>query len=159
MSRRYCTTQQTLITTQFCSYDGAYGWGEFLQVSGVQVVYNISAEPLHRVQSVQVLCANCEVPHYEPLLTNGTTYRILVSSFLNTGGDGFEVFRKPSVEVLPGTELDATKEYLRQLKIVYPAVEWRLQLIKSTSGGAALVALTWMVLSAVLVSMSTAWSS
>lgn len=141
------------------SYDGVLGYGEFLQMSGLRVVYNISAKPLHRVQSVHILCANCEVPQYEPLQTNGTVYRVLVSSFLNTGGDGFEMLHKPNVEELEGTEMNATLDYLKQLKIVYPAVEWRVQLIGTPSGAAALVALTWMVLAALGVSMSSSWSS
>lgn len=128
-------------------------------MSGLRVVYNISAQPFHRVQSVHILCANCEVPHHEPLQTNGTVYRILVSSFLNTGGDGFEMLNKPNVEVLEGTEMNATLDYLKQLMIVYPAVEWRVQLIGKPSGAASLAALSWMVLVALGASMSRASSS
>lgn len=135
------------------SYDGASGWGEFLQVSGLRVTYNVSLPAHHRVTDVQVLCAACDVPSYGPLLTN-TTYRVLMSSFLNTGGDGFEMLRKPSVETLPGDEKDATEALLRQLAVVYPSVERRITIHGEPSGAQALMALSWVML---VAAVTTSW--
>lgn len=66
--------------------------GEFLQMSGVRVVYNMKKEPGHRVQSVDVLCANCEIPAYSQLDLK-KEYRIIISYFLYNGGDGFTLFK------------------------------------------------------------------
>lgn len=66
--------------------------GEFLQLSGLHVVYNISKEPDNRVESVNVLCSNCLVPLYENLDPNHQ-YGIIISSFLYEGGDGFTMFK------------------------------------------------------------------
>lgn len=66
--------------------------GEFLQLSGMHVVYNISKTPGDRVESVQVLCSNCLVPIYEKLDPN-RQYGIIVSSFVYDGGDGYSMFK------------------------------------------------------------------
>lgn len=66
--------------------------GEFLQVSGLKVVFNITKSPGQRVESVKVLCSTCEVPFYEPLDLN-REYGVLLSSFIKDGGDGFIMFK------------------------------------------------------------------
>lgn len=72
-------------------YDGVSGFGEFLQMSGIQVTYNLTKPSNERVESVHVLCARCNIPSYYPLnLTS--TYKIILSAFLQRGGDGFTMF-------------------------------------------------------------------
>lgn len=66
--------------------------GEFLQMSGMHVVYNISNAPGERVVSANVLCSNCSVPSYENLDPN-RQYGIIISTYLYDGGDGFSMFK------------------------------------------------------------------
>lgn len=47
----------------------------------------------NRVVSVDVMCRKCIVPEYQPL-DPIAVYRILVGSYIGSGGDGFEVFPK-----------------------------------------------------------------
>lgn len=73
--------------------------GEFLQLSGLHVAYNISKTPCERVESVSVLCSSCSVPFYESLDPN-RQYGIIISSFLYEGGDGFTMFQVSSRDLL-----------------------------------------------------------
>lgn len=67
------------------------GNGEFLQMSGVHVTYNLSKPSGSRVESVQTLCTECSVPRFFDL-DKSRTYKVIISSFLNEGGDGFDMF-------------------------------------------------------------------
>lgn len=69
----------------------------FLQMSGMRVVYNIQKKIGDRVESVEVLCSDCEVPVYEKLDVK-KTYGIIMDSFLYNGGDGFTMFKVKSSE-------------------------------------------------------------
>jgi 2',3'-cyclic-nucleotide 2'-phosphodiesterase (5'-nucleotidase family) len=63
----------------------------FLQLSGVHVVYNVSQPVGERVKSVDVLCRQCDVPVYEPLSVE-KMYRMIVPSWIASGGNGFTMF-------------------------------------------------------------------
>lgn len=66
--------------------------GEFLQVSGLKVVYNITKPPGDRVESVKVLCSTCQVPNYQ-IIDPHRVYGVIVSSFVFEGGDGFTMLQ------------------------------------------------------------------
>lgn len=66
--------------------------GEFLQMSGMQVVYDLTKLPGHRVRSVQVRCADCNVPHFEDL-DPAKIYGVIMTRFIYNGGDGFTMFK------------------------------------------------------------------
>lgn len=63
----------------------------FLQMSGAHVVYNLNKSPGQRVQSVEILCANCGTPVYEPL-NEEKIYGVILESYVYKGGDGFTMF-------------------------------------------------------------------
>lgn len=44
-----------------------------------------------RIVSVEVLCRKCEIPEYHPLDPN-EIYRVIVGSYMASGGDSFDVF-------------------------------------------------------------------
>lgn len=60
-------------------------------MSGIHVTYNLSAQALLRIQNVEVLCTDCLVPRYE-LLDDEKIYKIITSSYLSFGGDGYTIF-------------------------------------------------------------------
>lgn len=72
-------------------YSLEIGNGEFLQMSGIHVTYNLSKPSGSRVELVQTLCTECEVPRFYDLDIS-KTYKVIISSFLNEGGDGFDMF-------------------------------------------------------------------
>lgn len=61
-----------------------------LQVSGLKVTFDYTKPVNKRVISVLARCADCDVPTYEPL-DPAKTYRVITSSFLQGGGDGYSM--------------------------------------------------------------------
>lgn len=66
--------------------------GEFLQMSGIQVRYNVSDPSGHRVKSVKVVCTECGVPTYHQLDTK-EYYSVIITDFIYDGGDDYKVFK------------------------------------------------------------------
>lgn len=99
--------------------------GQFLQVSGLKIIYNLKNPPGKRVTSISTLCGLCKIPTYSGL-NESATYNILIPAFLSTGGDGFSFLSDiPSIP-LSYDELDSTSTYLQEYSPVYPAVEGRI---------------------------------
>lgn len=73
-------------------YSDVVGRGEFMQMSGVRVVYNMTRSVGNRVVSAIVLCTYCDIQNYE-YLDPDRTYGVLVSSFVFEGGDGYQMFK------------------------------------------------------------------
>ncbi|XP_072907788.1 5'-nucleotidase-like isoform X1 [Hemitrygon akajei] len=100
--------------------------GEFLQVSGIQVEFNLKRPPGSRVVRLNVLCADCRVPHYQPLLDT-KTYKIVANSYIANGGDGFAMLKSGALRHDTGnTDISVVSSYMKQLQVVYPAVEGRI---------------------------------
>uniref|UniRef100_A0A672ZAK6 5'-nucleotidase n=1 Tax=Sphaeramia orbicularis TaxID=375764 RepID=A0A672ZAK6_9TELE len=73
------------------------GTGEFLQVSGFQVEFDLSKPPGHRVKTLKILCVDCRVPRYEPV-QDQTVYKIVLPSYLVIGGDGFTMIKNEKLK-------------------------------------------------------------
>uniref|UniRef100_A0A8C1C938 5'-nucleotidase n=1 Tax=Cyprinus carpio carpio TaxID=630221 RepID=A0A8C1C938_CYPCA len=71
--------------------------GEFLQVSGILVVYDLSKSPGNRVKSVNMLCTECRVPRYEPLNPK-KVYKVVLPSYLVDGGDGYSMIKEQKLK-------------------------------------------------------------
>jgi len=57
----------------------------------MHVVYNLDRPIGSRVHNVTLLCLECDIPRYEPL-NSDKEYKILTSSFVAGGGDGYSMF-------------------------------------------------------------------
>lgn len=66
--------------------------GEFLQMSGIHVTYDMGKKPGQRVHSIEVLCNECDIPSYQKLDID-KQYGIIITSFLYYGGDVFDMFQ------------------------------------------------------------------
>ncbi|XP_055546948.1 protein 5NUC-like [Wyeomyia smithii] len=108
-------------------YDGSQGYGEFLQMSGVQVVFDLSKPPGQRVASVEVRCALCLTPTFAPLY-DYDRHKIIISQFLWEGGDGYTMFSGRNFRALEWNDYEITELYLNRSSPVYPAIEWRITL-------------------------------
>lgn len=83
---------------------GHYGY-KFLEVrgqpspppSGIRVEYDLSREPGQRVRSLRMLCTGCRVPRYEAV-EEEALYRVVLPSYLVTGGDGFSMIRDETLK-------------------------------------------------------------
>lgn len=102
--------------------------GAFLQVSGLQVLYNSDMPEGSRVVSVEVRCASCTVPSYSPL--NFTQYyKVILPQFLFEGGDGHIMTDEvhPEWIRMQKTVVEAVNQYLQHHSFVYPEVEGRIR--------------------------------
>lgn len=89
--------------------------GRFLQVSGFRVRYDLTKPNYSRVTSISVLCSNCSVPKYEPIVCP-ETYTIVTADFLTRGGDGFKFDKSVNVSDGGPIEHETLEEYVLKIK-------------------------------------------
>lgn len=103
--------------------------GEFLQVSGLRVEYDLSAKVGSRVSKVQVLCARCEIPQWEPLRKN-ESYGVLLPEFLVQGGDGYhmleELHNTPHCKAFNDTDFEIAVEYFTKRSPITTGLDGRI---------------------------------
>ncbi|KAK9956333.1 hypothetical protein ABG768_014075 [Culter alburnus] len=108
--------------------------GEFLQVSGFQLVYDLSKPPGNRVKSVNVLCTECQVPRYEPLNPK-KVYKVVLPSYLVDGGDGYSMIKDQKLKHDSGNlDIAVVASYISERKRVHPVLEGRIQFSSSCIG-------------------------
>ncbi|XP_004673718.1 PREDICTED: 5'-nucleotidase [Condylura cristata] len=125
--------------------------GEFLQVGGIHVVYDLSRNPGDRVIKLDVLCTQCRVPMYKPLQMD-KLYNVVLPSFLASGGDGFYMIRDEVIKHDSGDQdINVVSGYISKMKVVYPAVEGRIKFSAGSRchGNLSLVFLAFLVMSIV----------
>ncbi|XP_034436533.1 5'-nucleotidase [Hippoglossus hippoglossus] len=124
--------------------------GEFLQVSGFHVEFDLSRPPGRRVTSLLILCTACRVPLYEPV-EDETVYTVVLPSYMVIGGDRYAMIPKELVKHNSGDlDISVVSRFIAQRKKVYPPVEGRIRVNNSASGGQGRAAL--------VVSLSLLWS-
>ncbi|KAM4633706.1 5'-nucleotidase [Polymixia lowei] len=110
------------------------GTGEFLQVSGFHVEYDLSKAPGQRLKSLSVLCTECRVPRYEPVQMD-KVYKVVLTSYLVGGGDGFSMIKEERLKHDSGDlDIAVVASYITERKKVHPSVEGRIRLSSSASG-------------------------
>ncbi|KAM9842936.1 snake venom 5'-nucleotidase-like [Aulostomus maculatus] len=101
--------------------------GEFLQVSGIHVEYDLSKPVNQRVAALSMLCTNCRVPKYEPLDLE-KTYTVVMPSYIIDGGDSYHMIKEEMVKHNTGDmDISVLSKYISEMKRVYPAVEGRIR--------------------------------
>lgn len=135
--------------------NGETSRGEFLQVSGVQVKYDLNNPVGSRVLEVKVRCGLCSVPTYSPLQKD-KTYRLLLTSFLDSGGDGHNFLKEKGFNrmVEDFDEMEVVAWYMTKEGTVYPGEEGRIDVIKSTKGaGSRSVPLLALLVSSMIATL------
>jgi 2',3'-cyclic-nucleotide 2'-phosphodiesterase (5'-nucleotidase family) len=108
----------------------AYSFYNFLQFSGVHVVYNVTNPVNERVVSVDVLCRQCDVPKYEKLDLK-QWYRMVVPSFIGAGGNGFTMFKnRRNVKKGDKYDIQVVEEYLQKMSPVIQKKDGRIVVLK-----------------------------
>ncbi|VFV46575.1 5-nucleotidase isoform 1 preproprotein [Lynx pardinus] len=126
--------------------------GEFLQVGGIHVVYDLSRKPGDRVVKLDVLCTQCRVPSYEPLRMD-EIYKVILPSFLANGGDGFQMIKDEALRHDSGDQdINVVSGYILKMKVIYPAVEGRIKFSAGSHcrGSFSLTFLSFLAVSIVL---------
>nr|XP_034834351.1 uncharacterized protein LOC117990957 [Maniola hyperantus] len=83
--------------------------GQFLQYSGVEVVYDLAQKPGSRIVKAAAVCSEC--PELIDLQDN-YEYKVVTSTFIADGGDGYTMFETLPRDILPYNEVDSAIEYL-----------------------------------------------
>uniref|UniRef100_A0AAQ5X2H6 5'-nucleotidase n=1 Tax=Amphiprion ocellaris TaxID=80972 RepID=A0AAQ5X2H6_AMPOC len=105
--------------------------GEFLQVSGFHVEFDLSKPAGNRIRSLSILCTYCRVPHYEPV-EDETVYTVVLPSYMVKGGDGFSMIKNETLKHNSGDlDISVVSKYIIQRKKVYPSVEGRIKIYNS----------------------------
>ncbi|KAM4542225.1 snake venom 5'-nucleotidase-like [Odontesthes bonariensis] len=121
--------------------------GEFLQVSGIHVEYDLSKPANQRVVSLSMLCTECRVPKYEPLDLQ-RTYTVVMPSYMVDGGDSFSMIKEEILKHNTGDmDISVFSKYISEMKRVYPAVEGRITFRSSAVSPARCLGLLLLSLS------------
>uniref|UniRef100_A0A6B0VD47 5'-nucleotidase n=1 Tax=Ixodes ricinus TaxID=34613 RepID=A0A6B0VD47_IXORI len=116
--------------------------GSFLQVSGMRVVYDFKNTNSSENVTLEILCANCSIPKYEPVNPN-KTYKIVTTSFIAGGGDGFKFDKEvlQSKETEGRMDVEVFTDYVRKMSPIKTPEEGRVIMLNnnrpdgSNSGG------------------------
>lgn len=73
-------------------YSDTIGRGEFLQMTGLRVTYNLTKVVGERVISATIPCSFCSTPSYTELDPN-QKYSVVITSYLYEGGDEYSMFK------------------------------------------------------------------
>ncbi|EDV36773.2 uncharacterized protein Dana_GF13126, isoform B [Drosophila ananassae] len=99
----------------------------FLQVSGLMVTTNFRGPKGKRIESVNILCAECEVPAFEPL-DESLTYNVIVPASLVNGCEGHDFGQdaNSTQKKMRWNNRKAIMEYAKRCNIVIAEIEGRL---------------------------------
>lgn len=105
--------------------------GEFLQVSGFRVTFDLSRAVGMRVTSLRALCTHCRVPVYEDVVPD-QVYKVMVPSFLVSGGDGYSVIRDERLKHNSGDlDVSVVQDFVSKRRVIHTAVEGRIIILNS----------------------------
>lgn len=109
----------------------AYSYYNFLQFSGMKVVFNVTMPQFKRVVSVDVLCRKCDVPRFEKLDPT-KYYRMIIPSFIGAGGNGFVAFGNNRINYRAGDmkDIEIVEKYLVQLSPVIQKKDGRITILR-----------------------------
>ncbi|XP_065056302.1 snake venom 5'-nucleotidase-like [Rhopilema esculentum] len=104
--------------------------GQFLQVSGIRVQYDLDQPVGKRVVKATVRCSKCRVPAYVPI-ENNTVYKIIMSTWMRRGGDNFQMFVKHRIKLHPGEDaVRLVAEYIDYIDPIRTGVDERITFVK-----------------------------
>ncbi|GJQ78055.1 hypothetical protein Trydic_g2398 [Trypoxylus dichotomus] len=106
--------------------------GEFLQVSGLQLVYDMNRSKFNRLISAKVRCGSCDIPQYDDL-QDTNKYAIILSEYLAEGNRGYTMIPKSIINNVEEeiTDTQVLENYIRDNRIVQPEKQERIQLLNA----------------------------
>ncbi|XP_061719225.1 uncharacterized protein LOC133526563 [Cydia pomonella] len=102
--------------------------GQFLQFSGMKVVYDLLKPAGSRIVEAHAICSNCGNPELAEI-EDKHTYKLMMPTFLAEGGDGFGIFVGLPQEPVPYNELTCIYDYLKEFGTISPEVSDRIILL------------------------------
>uniref|UniRef100_A0A6B0VCU7 5'-nucleotidase n=1 Tax=Ixodes ricinus TaxID=34613 RepID=A0A6B0VCU7_IXORI len=132
------TMTGTQLKTMFNHGISKFTWyndpeGSFLQVSGMRVVYDFTKPNTSRTETLEILCAKCSIPRYESVVSN-KTYRIVTTSFIANGGDGFtfDTDVKKTMKTEGRMDVEVFTEYVRKMSPIKTPEEGRVIMLNNS---------------------------
>lgn len=104
--------------------------GQFLQISGMRVTYDLAEPPGSRVVFAEAICSNCG-NNALTAIKEDYEYKVLMCVFLAEGGDGYSIFEELPRDIVPYNELDTTIYYLGKHGLVSQEETSRITLLNS----------------------------
>ncbi|XP_058453625.1 apyrase-like [Malaya genurostris] len=102
---------------------------DFLQVSGLHIMYNITKPVGRRLISVDVRCRVCRVPRYEPLDMN-KVYRLAVAGWIGNGGNGYSMFSEHRTNLRIGPlDIVVLEEYVTKMTPILQGTDGRIRVV------------------------------
>lgn len=98
---------------------------EFLQLSGLKVVYDYNKPAGSRVIRALARCWACSILEYFKV-ENKEVYKIILPYIIAQGGDGFSMLADQPSHPLPYNELNSTIYYVQKYSPVRPELEGRI---------------------------------
>lgn len=110
---------------------GLISKGEFLQMAGMRVAYDVGRQPGDRVVKLEILCTACRVPVFEEVNLD-RWYRIGAVSYIVNGGDNFDFsFVKPQDRLDTGYEdVGVVIDYLNATSPVTIGLDGRISFVQ-----------------------------
>lgn len=133
------------------TYDVNGANDQFLQFSGIRVVYNISRSPGSRVVRAVVRCWACFVPEFFTI-DDWNSYKVLMPAALANGNYGYSMLSELTNRTnLEYDEVTCTAEYIRLRSPVYPEVAGRIQFENSATSIRSTIILLLVLLTLFIV--------
>lgn len=98
---------------------------EFLQLSGLKVIYDCNKPVGSRVIRALARCWACSIPEYFKV-ENKVVYKVILPYIIAQGGDGFSMLADQPGQPLPYNELNSTIYYVQKYSPVRPELEGRI---------------------------------
>lgn len=129
--------------------------GEFLQFSGIHVVYDLKKPPQSRVVEAKARCSACKIPEYTKV-GKSHLYNVLMPTFLANGGDGYSMFKGLPMNTYNYDELFCTRRYVQKHSPVLHGIEDRITLLnpQALKGSSSVVSPSLHLMTSLLIAFT-----
>ncbi|XP_035658167.1 snake venom 5'-nucleotidase-like [Branchiostoma floridae] len=112
--------------------------GQFLQVSGLLLKYDLRKPVGKRVVSLEAKCSDCKVPQFEPVQKQ-KQYKVLANSYIAKGGDGYTMIKEKtiSMDAIGYLDTDIMLAYLKDASPITTGLDRRITFVDGTAAGSS----------------------
>ncbi|GIY17672.1 5'-nucleotidase [Caerostris extrusa] len=106
--------------------------GNFLQVSGLRLTYNVSQPIGSRLIKADARCTDCRIPEYRPL-DDEQIYWVVMNKYMIRGGDNFGNIQKNAIfhRRTDDLDVDVIIKYAQEYSPITTGLENRITVISS----------------------------
>ncbi|KAJ0174737.1 hypothetical protein K1T71_009845 [Dendrolimus kikuchii] len=105
--------------------------GQFLQFTGMKVIFDLSKPPGSRIVETKAVCSNCGNKPRE--IKDNYEYKIIMPTFLANAGDGYTMFKDLPGENLNYNELECVLEYIKKYSPIGTDITGRIKILNEST--------------------------